>query len=107
MLTRQQSAAVGVGAICLFLLTALLEWRSHQTESAQIAELRNQLHDTQSRLATLVRCSQLPFVLCSLLLLLLLTLLSGVTALPLPRAAAGRRQPDGSLRHGGALLGPG
>ena len=58
MLTRQQSAAVGVGAICLFVLTALLEWRSHQTESAQIDELHNQLHDTQSRLATLVwRCS--------------------------------------------------
>ena len=54
ILTRQQSAALGIGSVCLFLLTAVLEWRSHRAEALQIAALRSELHDAQSRLSALV-----------------------------------------------------
>lgn len=53
-LTRAQSTTLGIGSLCLLLLTSILDWRAHQAEQLELAALRSELDYAQTRLSVLV-----------------------------------------------------
>eukprot|EP01043_Picozoa_sp_COSAG02_P026077 COSAG02_NODE_1491_length_12358_cov_52.348014_11_plen_62_part_00 len=59
LLTRAQSATLGVGSLCLLLFTAALEWRSRQSERLEMEVLRSELHTAQAQLSIVVRQASL------------------------------------------------
>ena len=55
LLTRAQSATLGVGSLCLLLFTTVWEWRLRQSARLEMEALRSELRTTQAQLSIVVR----------------------------------------------------